>query len=329
MLVHRRSLLAGAATLPLLARPALAQARQSVRIGYLHTLAVDGQIWLADHLGTFGKEGLNPQFIQFNTGLELFQAMIGGSLDILATGAVLSNFPARGQGKVFLINDIEYATAQLWVNPALGVKDFADLKGKRISTTVGTTAHVFLDQALAKNGLKPDDVEIVNQRMPDAVTAFVSGATPAVALWVPFNLAAQKLPGAKMLVNASAYYPQAAIMDGWVARDDLYAGDKPLLQKVIRAWLPANAMLVKQPDEALEIIRTGHYPEISADEFKSQFAAEKVFDTATWRGYYADGTVTKWLDQVTDFFARVGNIRAPVRAAQYFDPKLFLDVVGS
>ena len=52
---------------------------------------------------------------QFNTGLEIFQAMIGGSLDVLATGAVLSNFPARGQGKVFLINDIEFATAQLWV----------------------------------------------------------------------------------------------------------------------------------------------------------------------------------------------------------------------
>ena len=41
--------------------------------------------------------------------------MIGGSLDVLSTGAVVSNFPARGQGRVFLINNIEYATAQLWV----------------------------------------------------------------------------------------------------------------------------------------------------------------------------------------------------------------------
>jgi NitT/TauT family transport system substrate-binding protein len=41
--------------------------------------------------------------------------MIGGSLDMLSTGAVISNFPARGQGKVFLINNVEFATAQLWV----------------------------------------------------------------------------------------------------------------------------------------------------------------------------------------------------------------------
>ena len=89
--------------------------------------------------------------VQFTTGLELFQAMIGGSIDMLATGAVISNFPARGQGKMFLVNNVEFATAQLWVREDQGVKSFADLKGKKISTTTGTTAHVFLDTALRAN----------------------------------------------------------------------------------------------------------------------------------------------------------------------------------
>ena len=48
----------------------------------------------------------------------------------------------------------------LWIpRPDQGVASFADLKGKKISTTKGTTAHVFLDRALRKNGLKPEDVE--------------------------------------------------------------------------------------------------------------------------------------------------------------------------
>ena len=126
--------------------------------------------------------------MQFTTGLELFQAMIGGSIDMLATGAVISNFPARGQGKMFLINNVEFATAQLWVREDQGVKSFADLKGKKISTTTGTTAHVFLDNALRANNIGAGDVEIVNQRMSEAVTSFISGAVPAVALWVPFNI---------------------------------------------------------------------------------------------------------------------------------------------
>jgi hypothetical protein len=90
---------------------------------------------------------------------------------MLATGAVISNFPARGQGKAFLINDVEFATAQLWVRGDQGVSKWADLKGKKISTTTGTTAHVFLDNALRANGLgSREDVEIVNQRMAEAVT---------------------------------------------------------------------------------------------------------------------------------------------------------------
>ncbi len=40
--------------------PALAQAKTKFRVGYLHTLAVDGQIWLADHLGAWAKNGLDP-----------------------------------------------------------------------------------------------------------------------------------------------------------------------------------------------------------------------------------------------------------------------------
>ena len=117
MTLSRRTLLqAGAA--PARGRSALrriAQAPTKVRVGYLHTLAVDGQIWLGQHLGALDKHGLDLELMQFTTGLELFQAMIGGSLDMLSTGAVISNFPARGQGKVFLANNVEFATAQLWV----------------------------------------------------------------------------------------------------------------------------------------------------------------------------------------------------------------------
>src|ERR1700756_4359371 len=188
--MHRRQFLgtAAGATLCGLAGPAPGQGRPKIRVGYLHTLAVDGQIWTGMDRGSFDKQGLELELRQFNTGLELFQALIGGSLDVLATGAVLSNFPARGQGKVFLINDIEVATAQLWVHADQGIKSFADLKGKRIATSTGTTAHVFLDRALRANSVDPKDVELVNQAMPAAVTSFISGAVPAVALWVPFNI---------------------------------------------------------------------------------------------------------------------------------------------
>lgn len=303
--------------------------RTRVRVGYLHTLAVDAQIWLAHHMGTWEKQGLRMEFTRFHTGLGMFQALVGGSLDILATGAVISNFPARGQGKVFMINDVEWATAQLWVRP--GIKSIKDLKGKKIATTRGTTAHVFLYTALKHAGLDPNkDVQLVNQPMNAAVTSFIAGAVPAVALWVPFNLVVEKhVPKAHMLVDASKYYPQAAIVDGWAARNDVFKNQQDMLAKVIKGWVPANDFLVNHPQQALELLHKTRYSDVSVDQLHGMFKAEKVFSSKKWTSLYRDGTVTKWLEHVTDVFVGIGAIEHPVKASNYFDPKPYLAVVGS
>ncbi len=334
-IITRRNFLksvgAGASLYSLGGVPSLfAQSRKKVRVGYLHTLAVDGQIWLADHMGTWRDQGLDMEFIQFTTGLELFQALVGGSLDVLATGAVVSNFPARGQGEVFLINNVEWATAQLWAHPEMGVSSIQDLKGKQISTTLGTTAHVFLHRALTEAGLEPGrDVELINQRMSDAVTAFISGAVPAVALWVPFNVSVQEhRPEAKMLVDASAYYPEGAIIGGWAARGEFFQERRDVIDKIIKGWVPANDRLVNDPEESLAILQENYYQKVPLEELKAQYEAEKVFSSEEWVSRYRDGTVTGWLNQVTDFFVEYGGIENPRPAEEYFHPEPYLKIVG-
>lgn len=330
MTIRRRTLVksAAAASLAGLARSVLAQSRTKLRVGYLHTPAVDGQIWLGQQSGAWTKRGLDLELVQFTTGLELFQAMIGGSLDVLSTGAVVSNFPARGQGRVFLLNDIEYATAQLWVRDD-AIQSIADLKGKQISTTTGTTAHVFLDRALRSAKLDPTkDVQIVNQRMAEAVTSFVSGAVAAVALWVPFDQTVkQKVPNARKIIDASAFFPEAAIMGGWAARNDFYDTNKAALASLVAGWVEANDAMLANFDAAAETLQKTQYKDVPLGEFKDAMKFSKYYTSAEWRKLYQDGTATKWLQQVTDFFATAGNIASPVPAAKYFDPQIYLQTV--
>jgi NitT/TauT family transport system substrate-binding protein len=308
--------------------PALAQSKTKVRIGYLHTLAVDGQIWLADHLGAWAKQGLDPQFREFKTGVELFTAMSGGAIDMLATGAVISNFPARGQGKMFLVNSIEFATAQLWVREDQGIKEFSDLRGKRIATTAGTTAHVFLDNALRENKMTPAEIELQNLPMPEAVNTFIAGNVPAVVLWVPFNITVRdKLPQARKLLDASAYYPSAAIVGGWAATNAYHTSNRAVLARIIRVWAEGNDMLMARSNESLDILHKNYYQQVPDRDLREQFGAMRVFPTAVWRRMYSTGTITEWLQQVTDFYTRIARIENPVPAAQYFDPSIFLSVV--
>ena len=94
---------------------------------------------------------------------------------------------------MFLLNDLEWKVGQIWGYPDKGMNEIKDLKGKQVATTRGTTAHNILHQAMKSVGLdSTKDVEIVNQRMSEAVTSFIAGAVPAVALWVPFNVAVRR-----------------------------------------------------------------------------------------------------------------------------------------
>jgi NitT/TauT family transport system substrate-binding protein len=152
---------------------------------------------------------------------------------------------------------------------------------------------------------------------------------PAVALWVPFDITVkQKTPGAKKLVDASAYYPQAAIVGGWASRNDYYEKNKETCQRIIRGWQEANDYLIgPKSDEAVTNLQKTQYQQVPLDEFKDQFKASRYFTSAEWRKLYQDGTVTKWLQQVTDFFVDFGKIQNPVAAKDYFDPKLYLETI--
>lgn len=303
---------------------------EKVRIGYLHTLAADGHLWIAMEKGYFQQQGLEVEAIQFTSGVPLMQALIGGSLDVAIMGAVISNFPPRGMGKVFLINDIEYDTAMIFARPETGAKSIRDLRGKTILTVKGTTAHAFLHMALAANGMSSArDVSVVSMDMAGAVTAFTSGAAPYLATWTPFNITVQhRSPSAILLGSAKDLYPQAAILGGWVASNRFYASNRATLVKLAKAWVEANAFLVDHTAEALRLIRARAYRNVSMADLTASWNAEKAESTAQWVALYQDGTVARWLGQTERVFMEIGSMPNYAEPGTFFDPSIFLSAAA-
>ena len=126
-----------------------------VKVGYLHTIAVDDKLWLGQAEGQWADAGLDLKTTAFDTGIELSQALTGGSIDVAIMGGVTSNFPAQGQGKIFMLNSRETATARLFVQGDSGISSVADLKGKKVITTEGTTADIYLHRALREGRPHP------------------------------------------------------------------------------------------------------------------------------------------------------------------------------
>ena len=305
-------------------------ANEKIRVGYLHTLAVDGQFWIMMEKGYFKEQGLEIEPILFTSGIPMMQALAGGSVDVAIMGAVIANFPSRGVGKVFLINNIEYDTATLWARPETNAKSVQDVKGQKIATVKGTTAHVFLHTALKNSNLDSSkDVAIVSMDMAGAVSAFISGAVPFVSTWSPFHVQIRdQVQGARLLSSAKEFYPEAAIIGGWVASNNVYDKRKEVLTKIVKAWIPANDYLVSNPDdEALKLIHSKAYSNIPYSDIQASYNAQRLETSKKWAELYADGTVNKWIGQVQQVFVEIGSIGDWVDPVNFFDPAIYLNVV--
>lgn len=297
-----------------------------VRVGYLHTIAVDDKLWLGQIEGQWADHGLDLETTEFATGIELSQALAGGSLDVAIMGGVTSNFPAQGEGQIFMVNSIENATARLWAAPGSGIKSAADLEGKTVVTTEGTTADIFLHRALTEAGVDRADVDVVNAKMPDAVQAFVGGSADAIALWVPFDLRVKEgLPEATE-VDDAGNYPDAAVADGWIANNEWYAENEDTVRTLIDAWLDVNDSFREDPEGSLEKVHAEGYQDAATlEDLQYQVESQTDYTAEEWLAAYEDGTVLDIVGQAEQAYVDLGGVPEYVEPSEFFDTSLFIE----
>jgi ABC-type nitrate/sulfonate/bicarbonate transport system substrate-binding protein len=79
------------------------------------------------------------------------------------------------------------------VKKGAGIGAVADLKGRRIGISTGsTTANIFLQTVLPEAGLKREDVQLVNMKPADQVAALSTGSVEAITSFEPYLSVAEK-----------------------------------------------------------------------------------------------------------------------------------------
>jgi NitT/TauT family transport system substrate-binding protein len=163
-----RKLIATAALAALTATAAHAQApeKKDVKLGvggapalYYLPLA------LAEKLGHFREQGLTVEVNDFKGGSQSLQALVGGSVDVVA-GAYehTLRMQAKNQDILAVIEMGRYPAITLAVkkDKAGTIKSAADLKGAKIGVTApGSSTNMVVWYLMAKAGLKTDDASFV------------------------------------------------------------------------------------------------------------------------------------------------------------------------
>ena len=198
----RRGLAAAAFALSL---PSLARAAGRVRIGYQK----NGSLAIMRQQRRLETAGLAAEWVEFSSGPPLLEALNAGAVDFGATGDTPPIF-AQAAGAELLYVGGQPASG---VNQAALVRTDspirtpADLRGKRVAFTKGSSAHYAAIQILASAGLKPADIQAAYLQPPDAGAAFRTGALDAWVVWDPFYAIAEAEPTTRVLMSAEGVAP--------------------------------------------------------------------------------------------------------------------------
>jgi sulfonate transport system substrate-binding protein len=147
--------------------------------------------------------GIEVKWVEFTSGPPLLEAMNVGSIDLGQVGDTPPIFAqAAGAAVVYVAGQPITNGQGILVRDPL-IRNVADLKGRRIGFTKGSSAHNVTVIALEKAGLGYGDITPVYLSPPDAAAAFTRGSIDAWAVWDPYFAIGEK-HGGRILVEASA-----------------------------------------------------------------------------------------------------------------------------
>jgi NitT/TauT family transport system substrate-binding protein len=175
--IHRRVRLFSLVLLVLFAAagPAFAADTVALRLEWLPS-GYQAPFYLAQAKGWYEKAGLNVTVEQGNGSNTTIQLVNAGQYDI-GEAALSSVAVARSKGMalVSIAGFFRTGDLALMVSQASGVKGPADLKGKKIIYSAQSSEGPFLGPFLAKGGLTPDQLLLMNVDPNARIPTYVNG----------------------------------------------------------------------------------------------------------------------------------------------------------
>lgn len=141
--------------------------------------------WIEEELK---DQGITVNWNDFESGPPMNESLAAGSSDIGVMGDVptVSAIAAGQNNEVIALAGDGPNSCAFLVKADSDMSSAADLKGKKVGTVVGSTAHNLADKLLKTNDLDINtDVELVNIAMGDAVAVLSNDEVDAVIVWEP------------------------------------------------------------------------------------------------------------------------------------------------
>jgi aliphatic sulfonates family ABC transporter substrate-binding protein len=228
------------------ASQARAQTPLPIRIGYQAT--PDWLLFTARELKLFEKAGLAPTYVKFVAGAPMIAAAQSKSIDVADLGTV-PFLVGLSQGADWVMIGISTEgayTEGVAVRKDSGINTLADLKGKRIGYFKGSTAQYGLMMALRQEGIRSDQVTLLDMPPAEQLAALANGDIDAAMVWEPWMQRMVHEANAKVIATEGDFGIYTNVT-GYAARRDWLRDNRETAVRFLRALLMAYDVLQKDP----------------------------------------------------------------------------------
>lgn len=205
---------------------------ETLRVAYMPNYGSLCAIVPAIRRGAFEQENIHVELYEYANGLEIIKAMEEGKIDFGYIGNGAHKFCIQGRAVIILMSHLSNAEAVIG-NKKHGVRTTADLKNKKIGNVEHASSETILRLALVEEGISDSDVEIINMKPEEVVSAMKAGSLDAGVIWSPYTLEVLKDLGddAVVLANNMTYSNKTASISSWITLPK-FAKENP--DKVLR-----------------------------------------------------------------------------------------------
>ncbi len=211
-----------------------------------------GLLYVANEKGYLAEEGLNAKIVPFTSGRLALDALLAGKAQVAMVAETPLALAAFQGHKFFIIATMTESPHKLVILKSANVKAPQDLKGKKVSTLVGSAGAFWMYSYLKANGLSTSDVSVINLQPTDMVTALIRGDIDAFFSWEPYPYQAQKELGDKVtVVSSKGIYIQIFNV---VVMQDFVQKNPEALERLLKALLKAEKFMKENRMESVKIV---------------------------------------------------------------------------
>lgn len=220
----------------------------------LNLSPISGIAIVAMEEGIFAKNGLSITQSNFTSGKQALNAVLGGAAHIATTAEAPTTAAAMAKQPIAFLARMEYSDLKTLTSASANIGSAQELKGKKIAFTAGSGSEVYTMALLAKAGLTPDDVELVNLRPQDMLPAMASNSIDAYNTWEPHISNGLKTLSDKVVqLDTSGVYSETFNI---VVMQDYLAANPELMTTFLSSLIEAEGWMKSNPELAIETVAT-------------------------------------------------------------------------